>query len=49
MKPLRLDGCVLDSEVEIKDDLPHGGVKELNGTMIDMMLNLGNYDKHNNE
>ncbi len=49
MKPSRLDGYVLDGEVEIEDDLPHGGVKELNGTMIDMMLNLGDYDEHNNE
>jgi hypothetical protein len=44
-----LDGCALDDEVEIKDNLPHGGVKELNSIMIDMMLNLGNYDEHDNE
>ena len=46
MKPSWLDGCASDGEV---DDLPHGGAKELNSTMIEMMLNLGDYDKRNNE
>jgi hypothetical protein len=49
MKPSWLDGCALDDEVEIKDDLPHGGAKELNSMMIDMMLDLGNYNEHDNE
>ncbi len=49
MKPLWLDGCALDGEVEIEDDLPYGGVKELNSAMIDMMLDLGNYNEHNNK
>jgi hypothetical protein len=31
--------------VEIKDDLPYGGARELNGMMVDMMLNLGDYDE----
>ena len=49
LKLLQLDGHMLDGEVEIEDDLPYGGAKELNGTMIDMMLNLGNYDERDGE
>ena len=49
MKPSRLDGCASDGEVEIEDDLPHGGAKELNSAMIDMMLDLGDYDERDNE
>jgi hypothetical protein len=40
---------MLDGEVEIEDNLSYGGAKELNGMMIDMMLNLGNYDEHDRE
>jgi hypothetical protein len=49
MKPSWLDGCASDGEVEIEDDLPQGGAKELNGAMIDMMLDLGDYDERDNE
>ncbi len=49
LKPSQLDGRASDGEVEIEDDLPYGGAKELNGTMIDMMLDLGNYDKRDGE
>jgi hypothetical protein len=49
LKPSQLDGCALDGEVEIEDNLPYGGARELNGVMVDMMLNLGNYDKHDLE
>src|SRR5712672_2435245 len=49
MKPSWLDVCASDGKVEIKDNLPHGGAKELNRTMINMMLNVCDYDKHNNE
>jgi hypothetical protein len=45
LKPSRLDGCASDGEVEIKDDLPYGGARELNSAMVDMMLNLGDYDE----
>jgi len=44
LKPLKHDGCALDGEVEIKDDLPYGGAREVNGMMVDMMLDLGDYD-----
>jgi hypothetical protein len=49
MKPSKHDGHVSDGKVEIEDDLPYGGAKEVNGAMVDMMLNLGDYDKHNAE
>ena len=45
LKPSEHDGCVLDGEVEIDDDLPYGGAREVNGAMVDMMLDLGNYDE----
>ncbi len=45
MKPSKCDGHASDGEVEIKDDLPYGGAKEVNSTMVDMMLDLGNYDE----
>jgi len=45
LKPSRLDGCASDGEVEIEDDLPYGGARELNGAMVDMMLDLGDYDE----
>ena len=31
--------------MEIEDDLLYGGVKEVNGAIVNMMLNLGDYDK----
>ena len=49
LKLLKHNGCALDGKVKIKDDLPYGGVREVNGAMVDMMLNLGDYDKHNVE
>jgi len=49
LKPLQLDGRALDSEVEIKDDLPYRGAKELNSTIIDMMLDLSDYNEYDRE
>ena len=49
LKPSQLDGRASDGEVEIEDDLPYEGAKELNGVMIDMMLDLGDYDKCDRE
>jgi hypothetical protein len=49
LKPLQLDGHASDGEIEIEDDLPYRGAKELNGVMIDMMLNLGDYDERDGE
>jgi hypothetical protein len=44
LKPSKRDGRASDGEVEIKDDLPYGGKKEVNGAMVDMMLELDDYD-----
>ena len=49
VKPLQLDGGASDSELELEDDLPYGGAIELNGHMVDMMANLGNYGARDNE
>jgi len=49
LKPSMHDGHTLDGEVEIEDDLPYRGMREVNGTMVDMMLNLGNYDERDTE
>ena len=49
MKPLQLDGHASDGEIEIKDDLSYRGAKELNGAMIDIMLDLGDYDERDGE
>jgi len=49
LKPSQLDGHASDGKIEIKDNLLYRGAKELNGMMIDMMLNLGDYNEHNGE
>jgi hypothetical protein len=49
LKPSKHDGCASDGEVEIEDDLPYGGAREVNGAMVDMMLDLGNYDERDVE
>ncbi len=48
MKPLPLD-AEMDDEGEIKDDLPYGAEKEVNSVMVDMMVELGDCDKHDME
>ena len=45
-KPSKLDDCGSDGEVELEDELPDGGDVEVNGPMVDMMVNLGEWDKH---
>src|SRR6266851_7341532 len=49
MKPSKRDGHALDGEVEIEDNLPYGGAKEVNSAMVDMMLDLGDYDERDAE
>jgi hypothetical protein len=44
MKPSHLDGCMSDDEVDLEDDLPYGADIEVNGPMIDFMLEHGNED-----
>jgi len=51
LKPLPLpeDGDTSDDEGEIKDNLPYGADKEVNGTMINMMVELGDHDERDVE
>jgi hypothetical protein len=48
-KPSPQDDRGLDSEVEVEEDLPYGGVREVNSAMIDMMIELSDYDEHDGE
>jgi hypothetical protein len=48
-KPSPQDDWGLDGEVEVEEDLPYGGVREMNSAMIDMMIELGDYDEHDGE
>ena len=43
-KPSELDDCGSDGEVELEDELPDGGDVKVNGPMVDMMVNLGEWD-----
>ncbi len=45
LKPSPLDGETSDGEDDIEGDLPYGGVKEVNSTMIDMMVELSDCDE----
>ena len=44
LKPLPLDDCTLDANIEMEDDLPYGADTELSGTMVNMMVDLDNGD-----
>ena len=43
------DEVALDEEGEIESDVPYGAEKEVNGPMINMMVELGDCDEHNME
>lgn len=45
MKPSELDDCASDGELELEDDLPYGGMIEVNDPMLNMMFNLYDDDK----
>ena len=49
LKPSPQDDWGLDGEVEVEEDLPYGGAREMNSAMIDMMVELGDYDEHDGE
>jgi hypothetical protein len=49
LKLSKHNGCALDGEVKIEDNLTYGGAREVNGVMVDMMLDLGDYDKRDIE
>ena len=40
LKPLALDDCASNANIEMEDDLPYGGESELSSEMIDMMVDL---------
>ena len=44
MKPTHLDGCASDDEVDLEDDLPYGADIEVNGPMVNFMLEHGDED-----
>ena len=43
-KPSPQDNWGPDGEVEVEEDLPYGGAREVNSAMINMMIELSNYD-----
>src|SRR6266851_5881345 len=45
LKPLLLDGETSDGEDNIEGNLPYRGAKEVNSTMINMMVELSNCDE----
>jgi hypothetical protein len=49
MKPSQLDGCASDGELELEGDLPYGGADGVNGPMVDMLVDLGEYDACDDE
>jgi hypothetical protein len=44
LKPSKLDGCALDADVEMKDNLPSRGDWEVSTFMVNMMVNLEERD-----
>jgi hypothetical protein len=42
LKPLALDNCASDANIEVEDVLPYGAESEMNGKMIDIMADLDN-------
>jgi hypothetical protein len=44
LKPSKLDGHISDADMEMEEDLPPGGEKEVCGSMVEMMVNLEQHD-----
>jgi hypothetical protein len=44
LKPSELDSHISDADMEMEEDLPPGGEKEVHGSMVEMMVNL---EQHN--
>jgi hypothetical protein len=40
LKPLALDNCASDANIEVEDVLPYGAESEMNGKTIDIMADL---------
>jgi len=44
LKPLVVDDWALDADVKLKDDLPPGGDKKVSTSMVNMMVDLEEYE-----
>ena len=44
LKPLQQDNWGPDGEMQVEEDLPYGGAREVNSAIIDMMIELSDYD-----
>jgi hypothetical protein len=44
LKPLALNDCASNANIEVKDVLPYGAESEMNGKMIDIMADLDDCD-----
>ncbi len=45
LRPSPQDNWGSDGEMETKENVPDGGAREVNAAMIDMMIELDNYDE----
>ena len=44
MKPLERDDLASDASIEVEDDLPPGGDKEVSAAMVNMMVDLEEHE-----
>jgi len=44
LKPSEVDGCASDGDLESDDALPYGAENKVNGAMVDMMVDLDEWD-----
>jgi len=44
LKPLVVDDWASDADIELKDDLPPGGDKKVSTSMVNMMVDLEEYE-----
>jgi hypothetical protein len=49
LKPSALDECGSDVDVEMEDDLPYGEEDEIRGILVDMMVDLDDWDARDTE
>ena len=49
LKPSKMDGCALDANVEMEDELPSEGEEEVNAAMVNLMIDLEGCDERDKE
>jgi hypothetical protein len=49
LKPSEADGCASDGNLESDDGLPYGAENEMNGAMVDMMVDMDEWDTRDAE